>query len=165
MRRFTRYINRAGDLGAKGAKIIPVRSIVTAEWVRLKCQFGCGVYGRRLTCPPYSPQPEQTRRMLAHYGAGLLIHWDDYTVINDIVSALEREIFLDGYHRAFGMGAGPCNLCERCPKSCKYPEQARPSMEACGVDVFGTVRANGFPIEVLKTDNCKGDYYGLVLIE
>jgi len=165
MRGYTNYIKQAKDLGVKDAKIVPAKSIVTAEWVRLKCQFGCNGYGRKLTCPPYSPPPEQTRKMIAHYECGLLLHGDEYTDICNIVSTLEREIFLDGYHQAFGMGAGPCDLCEKCSKSCRYPDKARPSMEACGIDVFSTVRANGFPIEVLKTNTCKGNYYGMVLIE
>jgi hypothetical protein len=38
-------------------------------------------------------------------------------------------------------------------------------MEACGIDVFSTVRAHGFPIAVLKTTHDKPNYYGLVLIE
>ncbi len=165
MRKYEKYIRKARKLKAKDARIIPAKSILTAEWVRLKCQFGCDGYGRRLTCPPYSPAPEQTRRMLTQYEYGLLIHGDGDTGISDIVSTLEREIFVDGYHKAFAMAAGPCDLCEKCPKSCKYPERARPSMEACGIDVFSTVRANGFPIKVLKTQTCKGNYYGLVLIE
>jgi len=162
---YAQYIKRAKDLGTKDAKIISAKSIVTAEWVRLKCQFGCDGYGRALTCPPYSPTPEQTGRMLTHYENGLLLHGDEHSGIRTIVSTLEREIFLDGYYKAFGMGAGPCDLCEKCPKSCKYPERARPSMEACGIDVFSTVRANGFPIEVLKTNFCERNYYGVVLID
>lgn len=165
MEKYTRYIDKAKDMGAKDAKVISTKTIVTAEWVRLKCQFGCDGFGGRLTCPPYSPAPEQTRQMIAHYEYGLLFHGDEYTDIRHIVSTLEREVFLDGYHKAFGMGAGPCNLCDRCPKSCSYPERARPSMEACGIDVFSTVRANGFPIEVLKNGTCKGNYYGVILIE
>ena len=38
-------------------------------------------------------------------------------------------------------------------------------MEACGIDVFATARANGFPIEVVKDESCEDNYYGLVLIE
>jgi predicted metal-binding protein len=56
-------------------------------------------------------------------------------------------------------------LCERCPKFCRRPEEARPSMEASGIDVYATARANGFPIEVVKTRACKENYYGVVLIE
>ncbi|MGQ9628761.1 MAG: DUF2284 domain-containing protein [bacterium] len=165
MQAYNKYVKRAKDLGAREAKVISSKTIVTAEWVRLKCQFGCDGYGRRLTCPPYSPTPEQTKRMISHYECGLLIHGDEYTDIRSIVSTLEREIFLDGYHKAFGMGAGPCDLCDKCPKFCRYSDRARPSMEACGIDVFSTVRNNGFPIEVLKTSDCKPDYYGIVFIE
>ena len=38
-------------------------------------------------------------------------------------------------------------------------------MEACGIDVFATVRANGFPIEVVRDQEDPQHYYGLVLIE
>jgi predicted metal-binding protein len=103
--------------------------------------------------------------MIVNYRQALLIHSDENVNIRNIVVRLERNIFLDGFYKAFGMGAGPCELCRRCPKLCRYPDAARPSMEACGIDVFSTVRANGFPIKVLKTAKCKGNYYGMVLIE
>lgn len=165
MKRYAKYIKQAKRLKVKDTKIILAKSIVTAEWVRLKCQFGCDGYGRCLTCPPYSPSPEQTRRMLADYKYALLIHGDEHTDIRRIVSVLEKNIFLDGYYKALAMAAGPCELCARCPKFCRHADRARPSMEACGIDVYSTVRANGLPIQVLKTTSCKGNYYGVVLIE
>ncbi|MFA5115380.1 MAG: DUF2284 domain-containing protein [Candidatus Omnitrophota bacterium] len=165
MRRFARYIKRAKELGAKEAKTISVKTIVAAEWVRMKCQFGCDGFGQSLTCPPYSPMPDFTRRMVSYYKHALLIHGDEYADVHSIIPRLEREIFLDGYYKAFGMGAGPCNLCARCAKSCRHPDKTRPSLEACGIDVYSTVRANGFPIKVLKTEGCSGNYYGIVLIE
>ncbi len=165
MRSCAKYIKRAKELGARGAKVIPSKTIVAAEWVRLKCQFGCDGYGACLTCPPHSPTPATTREMLKHYRHGLLIHGDEYSDIRSIVVTLEREMFLDGYFKAFGMGAGPCDLCEECAETCRYTEKTRPSLEACGIDVFTTVRANGLPIDVLKTTGCKGNYYGIVLFE
>ncbi len=131
----------------------------------MKCQFGCDGYGQCFTCPPNSPPPDYTRRMLKGYKKALLIHGSEYTDIRSIVSKLEREMFLDGYYKAFGMGAGPCELCAKCGKFCRYTEKARPSMEACGIDVYSTVRANGFPIEVVREPGCKENYYGVVLIE
>lgn len=162
------YVKRAKQMGAKEVKVIPAESVVTAQWVREKCQFGCGGYGKSLTCPPYSPTPEETKRMLMSYKYALLIHGDMKTPVNKIVVKLERRIFLAGYERAFGMGGGPCFLCEECvdsPGLCRYPEEARPSMEACGIDVYSTVKAHGFPIEVLKDQNCEPNFYGLILIE
>jgi predicted metal-binding protein len=84
-----------------------------------------------------------------------------------IVADLEREIFLDGYYKAFGMTSGPCRLCRTCStkKPCKYPYRARPSMEACGIDVYQTVRNNRFKLEVVTTEDSYCTYNGLILIE
>jgi predicted metal-binding protein len=165
MRGYLKYIKRAKELGVKEARIIPAKSIVVAEWVRMKCQFGCDGFGQSLTCPPNAPTPDLTRRMLTYYEYAVLAHGDEYTDIHALIPKLEQEIFLDGYYKAFGMGAGPCQLCEKCAKFCRHPDKTRPSMEACGIDVYATVKSNGFPIKVLKTGDCKGNYYGIVLIE
>lgn len=162
---YAKYLRSAKKLGVKEAKIISVRSIVVAEWVRLRCQFGCGGYGQSLTCPPYSPKPEETRRALSFYKKAILVHGNAYTDIHGLIPKLEREIFLDGYYKAFGMGAGPCQLCSSCSKFCRHTEKTRPAMEACGIDVYATARANGYPVRVLKDTNCIGNYYGVVLIE
>jgi predicted metal-binding protein len=165
MAKYTKFIKRAKELGAVDAKIIPANTVVTAEWVRIKCQFGCGGYGRRLCCPPNTPTPEQTQKMLSYYKNAILVHFDVKARINDIIPILEKEIFFNGYFKAFGMGSGPCYLCKKCPEFCVHPNEARPAMEACGIDVFSTVRVHGFPIETLDTRDRKGNYYGLVLIE
>ena len=160
-----RYVKRAKELGAKGAKLIPADRVFTAEWVRLKCHFGCGGWGDRLTCPPNSPTPEETAKVLKAYRRALLVHAGDYSDIQMIIPTLEREIFLDGFYMAFGFGAGPCERCAKCGRSCNHPDLARPAMEACGIDVYKTARTNGFPIEVVKSPQCKANYYGLVLLD
>lgn len=165
MHGYENYTRRAVELGAEDAKIIAAETVVTAEWVRLKCQFGCGGYGKCLTCPPHSPTPETTRRALSFYRHAVLVHGKGYIPIRNIVASLEREVFLDGHHKAFGMGAGPCELCDRCPDYCTHPHRARPSMEACGIDVYSTVRNNGCSIEVVKDRGIECNYYGIVLIE
>ena len=166
LKEYSKYVKKAQDLGAKQAKIILTKSIIVSAWVRLKCQFGCSEYGTSLVCPPYSPEPGQIREVLKDYKFGVLLHFDRQVDIGRIVVKLERNIFLDGYYKALGFKAGPCMICNKCNlKSCKFSERVRPSMEACGIDVYATVRAHGFPIEVLRKTNCRGDYYGLVLIE
>ncbi|MFA5350597.1 MAG: DUF2284 domain-containing protein [Candidatus Omnitrophota bacterium] len=165
MSAYERYIVCAKRLGAKDSKIISPKTIVVAEWVRIKCKFGCSGYGQSLTCPPHSPLPDETRRILSFYKSAILVQGGAYTDIHALIPVLEREIFLGGYFKAFGMGAGPCELCVRCAKFCRYPEKTRPSMEACGIDVYSTVRGNGYPIKVLRNGDCKGNYYGVVLIE
>jgi predicted metal-binding protein len=162
------FIRKACELGAKEAKLITPQQVFTAEWVRRKCQYGCDGYGQHLTCPPFSPTPSETRRMLDEYNIAVLIHYPSkWKVITTTVSTLEREAFLSGYYKAFGMGSGPCTLCDICDieNGCKHQDEARPSMEACGIDVYQTARTAGFPIEVVRDHTCPQNYYGLLLLE
>ncbi len=70
------------------------------------------------------------------------------------------------YYKAFGVGSGQCRLCDECPfERCIHPREARPSMEACGIDVFATARGNGFPIEVVTDRSCDQNYYGVILVD
>lgn len=162
-----KFCKLARKLGALHAKVISTDTIVTSAWVRLKCQYGCDGYGGTLTCPPYSPPPEEAEKAVKSFKKAILVHGDEHTEISKIVVKLEREAFLAGYYKAWSMGSGPCRLCRSCnvEEFCKKPYQARPSMEASGIDVFQTVRNNGFKIEVLKSPECQGNYFGLVLIE
>jgi len=170
------YMERARSLGACKAEIISTENVVVGNWVRLKCQYGCGVYGECLTCPPYSPTPDYTKKMMGEYSKGLLMQIENISSMNwpslgsklrKIVADLEREIFLDGYHKAFGLAAGPCRFCKTCDTSnhCKHPYIARPSMEACGIDVYQTARNCGFELEVVKTEDSPYSYVALILIE
>jgi len=154
------------DRKALEAKFIDPRTIKVAEWVRLKCQFGCGKYGKCYCCPPHSPVPETTRRIISDYTLALLIHFNGYVKVTQTVVDLERELFLRNYYKALGFGAGPCNLCKSCPDTgCNFPKKVRPSMEGCGIDVYETARSNGFPIDVLRTREEGENCYGLILIE
>jgi predicted metal-binding protein len=86
--------------------------------------------------------------------------------VTDIATKLEREAFLGGCHKAFAMGSGPCRLCGECDKKeCRHAEEARPSMEACGIDVYQTAWNNNYPIQVVQNHNCEQDYYSIVLLE
>ena len=156
----------ARNMGAVDARVIDPASVATATWVRLKCQYGCNGYGRRLTCPPYSPDPATTRTMLSEYSHAILVHARGGTDVKEVVVALEREAFLAGYYKAFAMGAGPCRLCPECDVTspCVNNDRARPCMEASGIDVFQTARTNGFEIDVLTSRECTGNHYGLVLV-
>jgi predicted metal-binding protein len=164
---FDSFLQRACDLGAVEAKIIDPGSIVLAPWVRLKCQFGCPHYNTRHCCPPHTPTPEQTREVIDCYSQALLFHSLGMEISpSNIVFELEREIFLSGFYKALGFGAGPCWLCKKCNlEQCVHPLQARPAMEACGIDVYATVRANGFPIDVVRDRSMVPNRYGLILIE
>ncbi len=170
------YCQKALEKGLEGAKVIDPHSVVTAEWVRVKCQFGCPRFGMSLCCPPFSPTPEVTRRILDSYQKAILLHQQIKTAqkrreltnhFNGVLVDLEVEIFLDGYFKAWSMGSGPCRLCKECDTQspCRYGYRARPSMEACGIDVFTTARQSGFPIEVVRSQEDIANLYGLILVE
>lgn len=59
---------------------------------------------------------------------------------------LEREMI----EKAIEFGAEQATLLKRCV----YPTRARPAMEACGIDVYNTVRDAGFDIHVLTNKQC-----------
>lgn len=160
------FLVRARELGALEAIVIDAGSVVTAAWVRFKCRFGCDGYGQSCLCPPRSPTPEETQRVLDGYRRAILIHCLRGSQPTSIATKLEREVFLSGYYKAFAFGSGPCDLCESCSiDACVHPEEARPSMESCGIDVFATARGNGMPIEVVRDRTCQPNYYALVLVD
>ena len=68
------FCKRAIEMGIDGAKMIDPGSIVTAEWVRMKCQFGCPGFGESLCCPPHSPTPDVTRKVIDSYRIAILLH-------------------------------------------------------------------------------------------
>lgn len=166
------YCNKALELGVDGVKQIDPRSVVTAEWVRMKCQFGCTGFGLSLCCPPRTPTPDITRKVIDSYEKAILLHrrlkkGERSKFLNEAVVRLEIEMFLDGYYKAWSMGSGPCRLCKECDLNapCRHGYEARPSMEACGIDVFKTARDNGFSIEVVKTHEDERNVFGVILAE
>lgn len=161
-----RFLERADELGAVDARVIDPASIITAAWVRLKCQFGCGGYNGGLCCPPYSPTPDETRKVIDCYNRAIIIHCKANGDPKKISVTLEREIFLAGFYKALALGDGPCRLCEKCNmEKCIHPREARPSMEACGIDVYATARGNDLPIAVVTDRTCDQNYYGIILVD
>jgi predicted metal-binding protein len=172
------WIERALALGCDRAKTIDPASVVVAHWVRMKCLYGCDEPGVYKTCPPDgAPALDETRSLLREYERGILlgvgpIVGDDLSDtesrrLNAAAVALERELFLAGFHKAWTMGSGPCDICAACSQGepCPTPKLARPSMEGCGVDVFTTVRRAGWQIEVVKTRDDEFRLFALVLVD
>jgi predicted metal-binding protein len=172
---FRKYAAQALAAGVLEARVIPVSNVVTGEWVRLKCQFGCGGFGSGLCCPPHTPTPEQMKRVLAGYKTALIYSYtctpDGYrrkrVKMQRLVAELERSAFLDGHYKAFGLIAGPCRLCKECNVTgrCKHPDLARPSMESCGIDVYATARNSGVELDVATREDGPSKYVNLVLID
>jgi len=162
------WVYEAHDAGFSNAVLLPPDQVITAPWVHLKCNFGCALYGKNLQCPPHSLKWQETRDILNSYTCALLLEGSPpgkefHTRLLD----LEKQAFLKGFHKAFVFGAGFCPVCTKCPEDgiCRYPDQARPSMESAGIDVYGTAHNAGISIEPLADKGQYIKYMGLLLLE
>jgi len=172
------YCQKIMAAGATHALVTTTSSVVTAPWVRLKCQYGCENYGKSYCCPPHTPTPYETRRILDSYHRAILMHlqWTKgvqtghqiKNFLNAVIEA-EADLFLDNFYRAFCMLGGPCLLCKECAllqnKPCNFSKRARPSMESCGIDVHSTAHNNNLPLSVLKTEEETRNIYCLLLVD
>jgi predicted metal-binding protein len=73
---FQFLLSRANDLGATDAKIIPSGKIVVEDRVLLKCKSGYHMYGHKLVCPPFTPTPDEFRKMLTEYQYALIVKFE-----------------------------------------------------------------------------------------
>jgi predicted metal-binding protein len=168
------FRQRALDLGAAMAQIIPASWVEIDERVRLKCAVPlCPYYDKCLHCPPHSPSLDVMRKALSRYNHAILFALDvmppdefadrskDRGAATkwakkcfEITSRIETLAFGSGYYLAMGFAQASCikALCgqERClvleGGRCPYPLQSRPSMESTGIDVFRLVTKAGWDI-------------------
>jgi predicted metal-binding protein len=160
-------------------KWIDPADIVVAQWVRMKCMFGCGEYGRNASCPPNTPSVPECRQFFDDYDTAAIFHFQQTfekpedrhawtKKVNEELVSLERETFLSGYPKAFLLFMDSCGLCDECAgkrEGCKNPRKARPTPEGMAVDVYTTVRQYGFPIQVLADYSQAMNRYAFLLIE
>lgn len=158
----------AWELGFADIAAIDPKDVVTVPWAREKCRYGCGKFNKGLQCPPYGMDDLQTRRLLDAYSTAYLVRGTPPgRSFHNLLLSLEKKAFLQGYHKAFVFGAGPCTVCKDCPEdgSCRYPQLARPSMEGSGIDVYTTALNAGINLKPVKEKGEYVTYIGLVLVE
>ena len=179
-----RFRTLAIQLGASDAAIVPSQSIQVDERVRLKCTIPrCTRAGETPNCPPQAPDLETVRQALRLYSYGILFKCDvapiaDYvpgrgttraeqrqTMLfhkkgSDIVCALEKQAYKDGYHLAMGLGGGSCKdylcqgqICQFLDSGrCRFPQKSRPAIEAMGIDVTKLINNAGWSAYALLDD-------------
>lgn len=90
------------------------------------------------------------------------------TKLHRLVNQIEAVAFEEGFYLAAGLTGGSCSLCPECvtPQSgepCRHPFEARPSMEAMGIDVVKTCSNAGLPISLSSKKKVR--WTGLVLLD
>ena len=173
------------EQGASAVVLANIADIVVDERVRLKCRVPvCDSYNKNLMCPPHVSSVAEFREALRNYEQAILIQIsadlhetcanaprDEVFLparkLHELVNLGEREAFAAGFRFAAGFIGGCCRLCDECVAaqggtSCRFPFNARPSMEAMGIDVIATAEKAGlhltFPIKNKVT------WTGLILI-
>ncbi|MDO5844859.1 MAG: DUF2284 domain-containing protein [Methanocorpusculum sp.] len=173
--KLTNYIREKGG----DAVEIPASNIVTAEWVRMKCLFGCAGYGRRFGCPPYSPTPAETQKVLDEFTTALLVRFDGdcgettparlvsremTRFVQTVMYDVEKTAFKDGFYKVLAYTGHQCGWCKSCAakengavaSDCRVRNKMRPSMEAAGIDVYATCENAGWKLDVLSCTKVEG---------
>ena len=158
---------------------IKTSDIVVAQWVRMKCLYGCGSYGKKGSCPPNTPPLDDCRQFFDDYETAVIFHiparLEDpesrgrfSREVNTRLLEVERDVFLRDHRKAFLLFMDECQLCSQCPGTiddCVNHRMMRPCPESMGVDVFATVRKYGLPIKVLADYDEEMNRYAFLLIE
>jgi predicted metal-binding protein len=177
-----RLLEKGRSYGLNAIFPFNIDKIAVAEWVHLKCRYGCNHYNTNWCCPPATPDPDKVRAILSEYSTALLLvgttNCSDFYLNNERkrisqvrcwkgTISLERMLFLEGYYKAFSLVGECCALCKECayPDDCRFPQEKRPSVESFCIDVIGTLKNLGTTSEV-ATKTCETySYYGIILLE
>lgn len=129
------YRQKALELGATAAEVIPASIVPVDERVRLKCLMPrCFNVGETPNCPPMTPEPEFMRKALGRYSWAVLYRidlerweqyipeewgkaardpkqtWSYHDKVSEITGTIEGMAFRDGYYLALGFGGGSCKV-------------------------------------------------------
>jgi len=174
-------IQKAFELGASDAGIIPAQSIVVEDRFAEMCSSPqCPGYGLSPGCPPHAMKPAEFRDLLAQYRHALVFKIDVPTqillsdsrhdvakLIHEISAGIERLAKEKGYANSKGFAAGSCKLifCKGHAKcivldkneNCRFPDQARPSLSGLGVNFVELSKTLGWQFEKITKDTKPDD--------
>lgn len=174
-------VDLALECGATKAENISREQIVTSAFFREICEGnGCGFYNRCYMCPPDVGDIHVLMAKLREYPRGIL-----YQTIHKLEDSYDYEGMMAGkdihaecayrFNKALKpdwegkmlhLSIGGCKFCKTCAKvdnePCRFPNDALPSLESYGIDVYKTAAATD-----LKYMNGADTvtYFGLVMFE
>ncbi len=160
-------VEKAVELGAAEAKLLPTDQIVFDPRSFLKCRFGCNRWGKFWTCPPnLHVSPAEFMESFALYNTAVIMKTHDPKVGQEVAVAIEKEAML-GFDCQYAFALAMCVQCDECayPDPCRYPHLARPSMDGYGVDIAKTLEPLEFNVEFDKEGKFIPVWYVMVLLD
>ena len=185
----------ARSLGASAAVVLPTDALVVKERFAALCEapHRCPSYGLAPGCPPHAPSSAAFRALLTTYRSMLVFKIDAPVAdlmgparlaiartIHGIAAGVERAAQSHGLNQAKGMAAGSCKelFCideADCPVvtsnlPCRFPDLARPSISAVGIDFTALAAQAGWPFGRIELESsgeenpATGLMAGLVLL-
>jgi predicted metal-binding protein len=147
--------NTARELGIQVCMDIPISHVRPEHRIREFCHKNrCGNYGAHYMCPPHvGTVGELAQRIRRYSNAFLLQYAKSMDVVGDPLAVtrskvefhqrilqLEEVLKKSRITELWCLIGGDCALCEPCKAAnaepCQYPDRARTSLEAIGVDVM-----------------------------
>lgn len=124
-------------------------------------QNACGRYDTSWTCPPGCGDMETLKAQILMHPKGVVLQ-KKYDLEDSFdFEGMQRggRDFNENFKammafckqnapRFWALKAGACGLCEQCTypdAPCRFPDDARPSIEACGINVTALCKAAGIP--------------------
>lgn len=141
-------------------KLIEASGIPFSQAVVDMCKSNrCGKYGTCWTCPPGVGTLAELERRIKSYKTACV-----FTCKYDLEDSFDFEGMVEGQKSAkrvlqniieqlqadgkkfMALGCEGCGLCEKCTypdATCRFPEKAVPSVEACGINVVELAKKSG----------------------
>ena len=150
------------EAGFTHAAPLDAATVILRDEVRAMCNANsCGMYDRNWSCPPACGELEELRQKVARYRGGILVQTvgelEDAFDAEGLMEAQEsfkesftalHEKLLADYPDMLPLCAGTCTRCKRCTypdEPCRFPDKRFSSMEAYGMVVSDTCKANDLP--------------------
>lgn len=143
-------INTEGErVSLKGIFLFNPKKVKFSIRNVFKCQFGCSLYEKRPSCPPFVPTYKEFENFFKSYRAGVFLSFNIENLnrkefinrkrmIEEFLLKTERDLLVE-FPYSFSFFPGSCDLCKVCSfeteGSCKRREDVRPSISGTGIDI------------------------------
>jgi len=178
----------AEQAGASRAAILPVECVQVEEGLAALCRHPrCPFWGLSLSCPPHVVGPDGFRKLLRACREVLVVRLEIqscslqgeerpqvFRLLHELVASVELQAREFGFTGAAGFAGGSCKASFCADKteckalagrgSCRYQDQARPSLSGHGVNVGALMQAAGWDSTLFSHQGEMSWLAGLVLL-